>query len=78
MAKPEEWDPETALLIEWFLATKPPPGRFELQQAVIIAHPARYWTYLRQDIAAGPKRARGKMGALQDDLRRLHQIFGVK
>ena len=73
-----EWDPETAKLISWFMGTKPPSGHFELQQAVTIAHPSRYWEYVRGDINAGPRRGRGKTGALQDDLRRLHQLFGSK
>lgn len=30
----------------------------------------------RDDIAAGPNRARGKTGALQNNLRRLHKLFG--
>ena len=72
----EGWDPETAVLISWFLKTEPPAQPFELQQAVYIARPANYWAYLRADISAGPRRARGRTGALQDDLRRLHQLFG--
>ena len=70
------WNPDTAALIEWFLNTAPPESPFELQQAVTIVRPAHYWEYLKGDIAAGPNRARSKTGALQDDLRRLHQLFG--
>ena len=58
------------------MRTDPPLRPFELQQAVTVAVPARYWEYLKGDITAGPTRARGKTGALQDDLRRLHQLFG--
>ena len=71
-----EWDPETAKLIRWFMGTEPPSDHFELQQAVFIARPGLYWAYLRQNIADGPNCARGRTGALQDDLRRLHQLFG--
>ena len=71
-----EWDPETADLIRWFMSTEPPAQPFELQQAVYIAHPANYWAYLHADISAGPNRARGRTGALQADLRRLHKLFG--
>lgn len=69
------WDPETAALIEWFLGTEPPAGPFELQQAVTVARPDAYWKYLKGDIAAGPNRARGKTGALQDDLRHLYSVL---
>ena len=41
-----------------------------------IVRPAHYWEYLHADIKSGPNRARGKTGALQDDLRRLHKLFG--
>ena len=71
-----EWDPETAALIAWFSTTEPPAQPFELQRSVTVAVPAQYWQYLRQDIAAGSNRARGKTGALLDDLRRLHKLFG--
>ena len=71
-----EWDPETAKLIRWFMGTEPPSGPFELQLAVYIARPGLYWAYLRQNIADGPSRARGKTGALRDDLKRLYQLFG--
>ena len=55
---------------------RPPESPFELQQAVTIVRPAHYWEYLKADINAGPRRARGKTGALRDDLKRLHQLFG--
>ena len=71
----KRWDPETAALIQWFLGTEPPTGPFRLQQAVYIARPDKYWEYLKGDIAAGPSRARGRTGALRDDLQRLYRIF---
>ena len=71
----KRWDPGTATLIKWFLDTTPPAQPFELQQAVVIARPGKYWEYLRQDIAAGPQRARGKTGAFQENLRQLYRIF---
>lgn len=76
-ACPAGWDAETTVLIEWFLGTEPPTQPFELQQAVFIARADRYWEYLKGDIAAGPNRARGRTGALHDDLKRLHQLFGA-
>ena len=69
------WDAETAALIAWFLKTEPPAHPFKLQQAVTIAHPDNYWEYLRQDIAAGPGRARGKTGAFQENLRQVYRVL---
>ena len=57
----DEWDPETARLIEWFLGTAPPDRPFQLQQAVTVAVPIWYWECLKGDVAAGPRRARGRM-----------------
>ena len=66
-----QWDAETAALIEWFLGTEPPDKPFPLQQAVTIVRPAHYWEYLRQDIAAGASRARGKTGLRVGHLQRV-------
>ena len=75
-ACPAVWDLETADLIRWFMSTEPPAQPFEMQRGVTIAVPVRYWQYLRADVRAGPNRARGRTGALQADLRRLHKLFG--
>ena len=71
-----DWDPEMTRLIEWFLATPPPTEPFEMNPAVTIIHAGRYWEYLRGDIAAGPGRQRSYMGAFEEDLRRLYELFG--
>ena len=71
-----DWDAETTGLIQWFLTSTPPADPFELSRGVSILRPDTYWQYLKADIARGPKRARGYTGALQDDLRRLHRLFG--
>ena len=70
------WDPETAVLIEWFLGTEPPTAPFELERAVFISHPDRYWEYLRGDIAVGPGCGRSYSGAFEANLRRLYRLFG--
>ena len=75
---PKRWDSETATAVRWFLASTPPPRPFQLQPGVVIAHPSRYWEYLRGDIAAGPGGPRAHYGALQSDLRKLHALFGPK
>ena len=72
------WDAETAILIRWFLTTTPPPEPFELCRGVSILRPAQFWADLKADIARGPNRARGLTGALQDDLRKLYELFGSR
>ena len=47
-----------------------------MQRGETIADPARYWTYLRDSIAAGPGVARAYYGALQNELRLLHELVG--
>ena len=70
------WDAETTALIKWFLSTPPPSEPFELSPGVTIAHPIKYWAYLRQDIAAGAGRGRSYYGTFEANLRRLYQLFG--
>ena len=70
------WDAETARLIEWFLTTEPPSESFNLLKGVSILHPDKWWTFIRQEIAQGPKSPRAYTGALQADLRKLWLIFG--
>lgn len=70
------WGAETARLIRWFQSTTPPAERFELQPGVVIADPALWWPTIAADIEDGPRRARGKTGALQADLKRLYGLFG--
>lgn len=74
--KSAAWDLETAALIERFLVTSRPAEPFEFHPGVTIANPARFWEYLRGDIAAGPTRARGYTGAFDKDLRRIAELFG--
>lgn len=73
---PTRWDAEIAATIEWFLATAPPAEPFQLHPGVWIAHPARWWASLRDDIAVGPGKGRAYYGALQKDLRRIAELFG--
>ncbi len=67
-----EWDAEMLTLIRWFLSTHPPAEPFELSKGVTVIRPALWWTATRRDIAAGPDGPRACHGALQSDLRRLH------
>ncbi len=66
------WDSETAALVEWFERTPAPAQPFRLAPGVFVARPAHFWEALRRDIAAGPNGPRARYGALQSDLRRLH------
>ncbi len=70
------WDPEISGLIKWFLGTPPPPEPFELYQGIRVSRPSAFWQYLKDDIAAGPGKARACTGAFQKDLRRLAVLFG--
>ena len=69
------WPPDIQKIIDWFLTFRPPNHSFLLKQGVTITDPAKYWEYLRSDIAPGPKGARARYDALQADLRRLHKLF---
>ena len=69
------WDSDTARLIEWFLRTEPPPEPFPLYPHLTVIAPARWWQAIRRDIAAGPGVARAFYGALQNDLKRLAELF---
>ena len=72
----QEWNPEIAGLIKWFLGTSPPPEPFILYQGVRVSRPFDFWKALKGDIAAGPGKARAFTGAFQKDLRRLALLFG--
>ena len=66
---------DDASLVRWFLNTEPPAKPFQLHQGVWIAHPARWWASLHDDIAVGPGKGRARYGALQKDLRRLAELL---
>ncbi len=70
------WDAETARLIEWFMRTEPPAEPFPLYPHLTIIAPGRWWQAIKRDIAAGPGVARAMYGALQNDLKRLAELFG--
>ena len=80
---PSGWEAETAGAIAWFMASESPAEPFVLvwsdrgaRPAVKITSPEAFWRSLRTDIEHGPSWARSHYGALQDDLRRLHGLFG--
>ncbi len=70
------WGEPTIGHIRWFLKSEPPAAPFELNQAIVIAHPKLFWSSTRGDILAGPKKARSYYGSLQNHLARLYELFG--
>ena len=77
-----EWG-EATVAIEWFLASEPPAEAFVLRwgdrgirPAVTITDPRRFWRDLRTDIVVGAGLGRDHVGAVRNDLRRLHGLFG--
>ena len=49
---------------------------FPLYPHLTIIAPGRWWQAIKRDIAAGPGVARAMYGALQNDLKRLAELFG--
>ena len=69
------WDEETSVLVDWFLETDLPEEPFRLRRGVEVAHPAKFYEVLKNDIAQGVEGARARTGALQEDLRCLFDLF---
>ena len=79
---PLRWGDATTA-VEWFRDSEPPAEPFVLvwsgrgqRPAVKITDPEAYWQRLTLDVAQGPTGPRARYGALQDDLKRLHGLFG--
>ena len=72
---PEDWDAETLRLIEWFKTATPPVERFELCSGVTVFDPARWWRSIAGDIGCGPTGPRALYGAVQGDLKKLHDMI---
>jgi hypothetical protein len=71
------WDCAMSELISWFQAAlnRLPREPFALHPWVRVDAPATFYTALQQDIAAGPRGARARTGALGTDLRRLWELY---
>ena len=74
----EDWDAETLRLIDWFKTATPPAERFELCSGVTILDPARWWLSIEGDIGCGPDGPRARYGAVQGDLRKLHDRMSAE
>jgi hypothetical protein len=70
------WDREMSELITWFQAAldRLPREPFALHPWARVDAPATFYAALQQDIAAGPRGARARTGALAADLRRLWEL----
>jgi hypothetical protein len=76
-----QWDEETVRLIEW-LKRFSLPQKFVLRQngnflAVSVNDGGQFKNDLLREAALGPGCPRNKYGAVQKDLRRLWELFGV-
>jgi hypothetical protein len=74
------WIPEMLDLVAWFEHERPRlllelRSSPRLSRAVIVSDPNRFLETLAVDIAAGPSGPRVRLAVLQQDLRRLREIF---
>jgi hypothetical protein len=70
------WDAETAAAIRWLETWTPPAEPFQLSAGVTVADPAHFVAMLRGDLAEGPNGPRARHGVVQNDTRRLRELFG--
>ena len=69
------WSGEVAGHARWFMDAEPPREPFQLQPAVTVADPRRWWAAMCHDIKAGPGGARNHSGAVESDLARVAGLF---
>jgi hypothetical protein len=72
-------DGEMFELVAWFgdHQDRLPHEPYDLAPAVKVVDPARFYTALARDIAAGPRAARARTGVLTEELRRLRDLIGA-
>jgi hypothetical protein len=75
-----EWDDEAQELIGFFQSARPrlPRTPFRLTRWQYISDPAKWYRSLELDISSGPLGCRARMGALQEDLRRLREYLSSR
>ncbi len=72
----QAWGEEEGELVGWFLSTSSLPTEpFQLNGAVRVCDPLKFYAYLRENISCGSKGVRARFGALQQDLRDLKDLF---
>ncbi|HUE13433.1 MAG TPA: hypothetical protein VMR25_04655 [Planctomycetaceae bacterium] len=72
------WHEKDLELVEWFRAVRDrfPQSSFWLWPWCHVSDPNRFFAALDLDVVSGPNGPRARRGALQDDLRRLRELFG--
>jgi len=76
-----DWDDEARELIRWFDHNRhrlPRSSFWFWPQSHRVSDPDRFFSSLAADIASGPNGVRARNGAIQDDLRRLRELFGER
>jgi hypothetical protein len=71
------WNSESEPLIGWYRAHRSrfPKTAFKMGPGVQVTESGRFFAALDCDVAAGPLGPRARNGALQDDLRRIRDLF---
>ena len=70
----EQWGPEAGYLVLWFIQEAPLSTEpFQRCPWIRVTDPMRFYSRLYADIQDGPTGPRARTGALQDDLRLLHE-----
>ena len=74
------WEPGAADLIAWFDSERARlllelRSRPRLSRGITVSDPDRFLQMLAADIAAGPSGSRARLAVLQQDLRRLRELF---
>lgn len=75
------WPPELREILERLPRLRPedfPPPPWRLSYLLTVHDTAKWLDSLRIDVAAGPDGARGRLGAIQDDLHALHMWFAER
>jgi hypothetical protein len=74
------WSERMQTLTDWFVShvAELPTAPFDLSLGIHIAEPARFYAVLQLDIDAGPNGARGRSGALEDDLTAIMERWAIQ
>lgn len=72
------WDAKVRAMVERLKKLAPAPGSFELGPGVTVIDAARFHQTLLSEAESGPKGARSRTGAFQQDLERYMAFRGEK
>jgi hypothetical protein len=75
----QAWPPEIVPLVTFleFGGDALPTSAFHLRPGEFVRDPVAWLARIRADVARGPTGPRACYGALQADLRRLHELFAA-